>query len=218
VPKKKIKFFEMCAKKIFRKGEPNRVNQPKLHMNLVVDDPSKTRDFSTPFVLFSATPEVENSRKQPPHRISREAMNAFLNAKSDNAHSPHFFVPAPEPPAAMPEKGLALGVLKQAAHDLRRFSGATRGVRRELYLDAYDWITANDFSWQYSFVNVCKVLNVCPEVVRTELFADASLSWFDYWTKRAGNVSAKLRASFVHVFANCPNPEGAENSPLASCI
>jgi hypothetical protein len=26
---KKLKFFEMFAQKIFRKGEPNRVNQPK---------------------------------------------------------------------------------------------------------------------------------------------------------------------------------------------
>jgi hypothetical protein len=187
-------------------------------MNLVVEDPLSKTGFSGPFVLFPAPSGLENSRKQPTSRISREAMDAFLNGKSENARSAHFFVPAPEPPAALPEKGLALGVLKQAANDLRRFSGATRGVKRELYVDAYDWINANDFSWQYSFVNVCKVLNVCPEVVRTELFADASLSWFDYWTKRAGHVSAKLRASFVRVFANCPNPDGAESNPLASCI
>jgi hypothetical protein len=190
----------------------------KLHMNLVVEDPLSKTGFSGPFVLFPSSPEAENGGKQPTSRISREAMDAFLNAKSHNARSAHFSVPAPEAPAAMPEKGLALGVLKQAAHDLRRFSGATRGVRRELYVDAYDWISANDFSWQYSFVNVCKVLNVCPEVVRSELFADASLSWFDYWTKRAGSVSARLRASFVRVFANCPNPEGVEGSPLASRI
>jgi hypothetical protein len=187
-------------------------------MNLLVEDPLSKTGFSGPFVLFPNSPEIENREKQPTSRISRQAMDAFLNAKSDNACSAHFSVPAPEPPAALPEKGLALGVLKQAAHDLRRFSGATRGVKRELYVDAYDWINANDFSWQYSFVNVCKVLNVCPEVVRTELFADASLSWFDYWTKRAGSVSAKLRASFVRVFANCPNPEGAEGNPLASCV
>lgn len=216
---KKFKFFEMAAQKIFRKGERNRVNQPKLHMNLVVDDPlSKTGDFSTKLVLFPTASKLENSGKRPTSRISREAMDAFLNAKFDNARSAHFSGPAPEAPAALPEKGLALGVLKQAAHDLRRFRSATRGVRQELYLDACDWITANDFSWPYSFVNVCKVLNVCPEAVRTELFVEASLSWFDYWTKRAGHVSAKLRASFVRVFANCPNPEGAEGGPLASCI
>jgi hypothetical protein len=197
------------------------VNQSKthIHMNLVIDDRlSKTSDLRRPFVLFGTPSDVGSSGKQPTSRISREAMGAFLNAKSDNARSGHFSVPAPEPPAAMPEKSLALGVLKQAAHDLRRFRAATRGVRRELYLDAHDWITANDFSWQYSFVNVCKVLNVCPEVVRTELFADASLSWFDYWTKRAGRLSANLRASFVRVFANCPNQDGAEGSPLASYI
>jgi hypothetical protein len=188
-------------------------------MNLIADDPrSKTRDFDSPLALFPTPSGLENAGKQPTSRISREAMDAFLNAKSDNARSAHFSAPAPEPPAAMPEKGLALGVLKQAAHDLRRFRSATRGVRRELYLDAYNWIRANDFSWQYSFVNVCNSLGVCAEVVRTELFAEASLSWFDYWTKRAGRVSAKLRASFVRVFANCPNPDSAEGSPLASCI
>ena len=187
-------------------------------MNLLVEDPLSKTGFSGPFVLFPNSPEIENSGKEPTSRISREAMDAFLNNKSDNARSAHFSGPATQSPAAMPEKGLALGVLKQAAHDLRRFSGATRGVKRELYVDAYDWINANDFSWQYSFVNVCKVLNVCPEVVRTELFADASLSWFDYWTKRAGSVSAKLRASFVRVFANCPNPDAVEGSPSASHI
>ena len=188
-------------------------------MNLAVDDPlSETRDFSSPIILFPAPSELENGGKQPTSRISREAMDAFLNAKSDNAGNAHFSVPAPESQAATPEKGLALGVLTQAAHDLRRFRGATRGVRRELYLDACDWVTANDYSWPYSFVNVCKLLDVCPEVVRAELFAEASLSWFDYWTRRAGRASRKLRASFVRVFANCPNPDGAEGNPLASSI
>jgi hypothetical protein len=208
----------MDAQKILRKGEPNQSQPTETDMNLLVEDPLSKTGLSGPFVLFPTSPEVENGGKQPTSRISREALDAFLNSKSDNARSAHFAVPAPQPSVPMPERGLALGVLKQAAHDLRRFSGAARGVKRELYLDAYDWINANDFSWQYSFVNVCKALNVCPEVVRTELFTDASLSWFDYWTKRAGSVSAKLRASFVRVFANCPNPDSAENSPVASYL
>jgi hypothetical protein len=145
-------------------------------------------------------------------------MDAFLNANFDNAHSGHFSVPAPEPPKAAPEKELALGVLEQTARDLRRFRSATRGVRRELYVDAHDWVTANDYSWPYSFVNVCKTLNVCPEVVRTELFADASLSWFDYWAKRAGEVSQRLQSSFVRIFAGCPDTESGDADPLASSI
>jgi hypothetical protein len=189
----------------------------KIHMNIVADDRiSKTGDFTSEFALFPASFEFENPGEQT-SRLTRNQMDAFL-AASDNARSAHFFTPPPEPPAATPEKGLAAGVLKQAAHDLRRFRAATKGVKRELYLDAYGWITANDFSWPYSFVNVCKLLDVSPEVVRTEIFADASLGLLDYWTRRAGRISGKLRASFVRVFASCRNPEGAEAEQLASSI
>src|SRR5213080_4995524 len=162
-------------------------------MNTVADSRfTKTADFSYQFIPFPTT-------------FGRENLG-------------HFFVPPAEAPVPTPEKGLAAGVLKQAAHDLRRFRGATKGFRRELYLDASSWITANDFSWPYSFVNVCRLLDVCPEVIRTELLADASLSWFDYWAGRAGRVSRRLRASFVRVFESGSNPEGAEARQLASCI
>ena len=188
-------------------------------MNLVADDRiSKTGDFASEFVLFPTISEPARRAETSASRISREQMDAFLNAESDNARSLHFSPPSPEPLAATPEKGLAAGVLKQAAHDLRRFRAATTGVKRDLYVDAYSWITANDFSWPYSFVNICKLLDVCPEVIRMELLADASLGWLDYWTKRAGHVSRELRASFVRVFAGCRNPKAAEPSELASCI
>src|SRR6266851_1101762 len=139
-------------------------------MNLVVEDPLSKTGFSGPFVLFPTSSELENGAKQATSRVSREAMDAFSKAKSNNAHSGHFSAAPAQPPGPTPEKDLALGVLKQAAHDLRRFHSATNGVKQELYLDAYSWVTANDFLWPYSFVNVCKLLNVCPEVVRAEIF------------------------------------------------
>jgi hypothetical protein len=110
---------------------------------------------------------------------------------------------------------LAAGVLKQAANDLRRFRTASGGLKRELYLDAHSWISENDFSWPYSFMNVCKLLDVSPDVVRAEILADASLGWLDYWTQRAGRLSRSVRASFVRVFASCSNPHGAKASQLA---
>jgi len=184
-------------------------------MNLVVEDPLSKTGFSGPFVLFPASSELENKADQPASRLTPVQIDAFLNAKSDNPHNGHFFVPPAEQLPGTPEKDLALGVLKQAARDLRRFRSAVGGVRRELYLDAYDWITANDFSWPYSFVNVCKLLDVCPEVVRAEIFADASLSWFDYWTKWAGQVSERLQSSFIRVFAG---HKGTKAGQLASTI
>ena len=158
-------------------------------MNIIADPRStKTADFTYQFVPFPTT-------------FGRENLG-------------HFFVPPAEAPVPTPEKGLAAGVLKQAAHDLRRFRGAIKGFGRELYVDASSWITANDFSWPYSFVNVCKLLDLSPDVVRAEVLADASLGWLDYWTQRAGRVSRKVQASVVRVFANCSNAQRVEASQL----
>ena len=60
------------------------------------------------------------------------------------------------------KRDLADGILKQAALDLRRFQGATSGVEREFYLDAYRWIVSDDCSWPFSFLNVCQLLNLAP--------------------------------------------------------
>ena len=185
-------------------------------MNLVADNQfTETRDFSGQFILFPAGFGGHESGQNPLSRLSREQLAAFLKAESSNACNAHFSPPRTEPPPPAAEKGLAVGVFKQAANDLRRFRDATKGADRELYLDAYTWITAHDFSWPYSFMNVCKLLDLCPEVVRAELLADASLDSFHYWIRRAGRLSRRLRASFVRVFANS---DGAKDSQLAPCV
>jgi len=184
-------------------------------MNIVANDRiGETPDFTYQFVPFS----TNSGGEQPASRLSPDQLDAFLNPALDNARSAHFLTPSPEPPAETAEKGLAAGVLKQAAHDLRRFRAATTRVKRELYRDAYTWITAYDFSWPYSFVNVCKSLELCPEVVRAEVLADASLGWLDYVTQRAGRLSRKLQASFIRVFVSCRNADAAEGSQLPSSI
>ncbi len=203
----------MLALKIFRKGK-----QPRIDMNILADDRiNETRDFTYQFVPFSTDSGRQDWGGQPLSRLSRAELEAFLKTESDNAGNAHFFTPSPEPPVEAPEKNLAAGVLKQAAHDLRRFRAATSGTKRELYLDAYTWITATDFSWPYSFMNVCKLLELCPDVVRIELLTDASLGLLDYWTRRAGRLSKRV-ASFIRVFANRRNPNGADASQLAGYI
>ena len=188
-------------------------------MNILADDRiSETRHFTYQFVPFSTDSGRQDWGGQPLSRLSRAELEAFLKAESDNAGNAHFSAPPPEPPVEAPEKDLAAGVLKQAANDLRRFRAATAGTKRELYLDAYTWITAYDYSWPYSFMNVCKLLELCPDVVRNELLADASLGLLDYWTQRASRVSQNLRASFVRVFGNRKDAEAVEPSQLATTI
>ena len=107
--------------------------------------------------------------------------------------------------AAAPEQNLALAVLRQAAYDLRRFREPTNKLERELYRDAYDWIWASDFTWPYSFANICCLLEVPPEALREELLADASLRGVAYWCKVGRRFARCLKTSLVGSFERAPS-------------
>ena len=185
-------------------------------MNMVVDNRiTKTPELTGQFMVF---PKSFGSEDAALSRMSREQLAAFLKAESGNAGGAHFSAPPAETTAPAAEKGLAIGVLKQAAYDLRRYRTATKAADRELYLDAHSWVTAYDSSWPYSFMNVCKLLDLCPEMVRTDLLADASLGPFHYWIRRAGRLSRKLSASVVRALESRRNPDGIEGNQLAASI
>src|ERR1700681_173605 len=86
------------------------------------------------------------------------------------------------------QRELASGILKQAAQDLRRFHGATSAVERELYLDAYHWVISDDCSWPFSFLTVCQLLKLAPEILRQDLLDDASLGLFGYLSRRCART------------------------------
>jgi hypothetical protein len=98
------------------------------------------------------------------------------------------------------QRELAAGVLKQAAQDLRRFHGATSKIERELYLDAYRWLTVDECSSPFSFVNVCHLLKLAPEKVRLELIGDSSLGAVNHWTQRCTRAAGRVRTSFTQLF------------------
>jgi|SRR5262249_9705178 len=188
-------------------------------MNLVLDKRiTETPEFTGQFMVSPNSFGSEAVTEKPLWRMSREQLAAFLNAESGNAQSGHFVTPPVEPTPPTPEKGLAVGVLKQAAYDLRRYRNATKAADRELYLDAHSWVTAYDSSWPYSFMNVCKLLDLCPEVVCAELMADAALGPFHYWIRRASRLSRKLRSSVTRVFESYRDPEGVESDQMAASI
>jgi hypothetical protein len=107
-------------------------------------------------------------------------------------------------------KDLAAGILEQATLDLRRFHGATSGVEREFYLDAYRWVTSDDHSWPFSFLNVCQVLDLTPETVREELLGDLSLGAFGYWSRRCGRAARRFKIFLSNFFANERTANAAE--------
>jgi len=188
-------------------------------MNMVIDNRiTETPELTGQFMVFPKSFGSEDAAQKSLSRMSREQLAAFLNAESGNARSAHFSAPPAESTPPTAEKGLAIGVLKQAAYDLRRYRTATKAVHRELYLDAHSWVTAYDSSWPYSFMNVCKLLDVCPEMVRTDLLADACLGSFHYWIRRAGRLSRKLSTSVARVLDSRRSSEAAEGNQFAASV
>ena len=102
------------------------------------------------------------------------------------------------------QRELAAGMLKQAAQDLRRFRSRTSAVERELYLDAYRWLTADECSWPFSFLNVCELLNLASEDIRHELIGDPSLRAFNYWKRRCRRAVRRFGSSFRQLFVSEP--------------
>ena len=107
-------------------------------------------------------------------------------------------------------KDLATGILKQAALDLRRFHGATSSVEREFYLDAHRWVMSDDCSWPFSFLNVCRSLNLTPETVREEVLGDLSLGSLGYWSRRCGRATRRFTTFLSNIFTNDRTTNAAE--------
>ena len=102
------------------------------------------------------------------------------------------------------QRKLAAGVLKQAAQDLRRFHGATSKIERELYFDAYRWLTLDECSSPFSFVNICQLLDLAPDNVRQELIGELASGTFSYWIRRCWRAAHRLRSSFKRLFVSEP--------------
>src|SRR5256886_17686966 len=104
-------------------------------MNMVADNRiTETPELTGQFMVFPNSFASGNLGQKALSRMSREQLAAFLKAESGNAQSAHFVTAPVEPPPPTPEKGLAIGVLKQAVYDLRRFRKATKAADLELYL------------------------------------------------------------------------------------
>ena len=113
------------------------------------------------------------------------------------------------------QRELAAGVLKQAAHDLRRFHGGTSRVEHELYYDAYSWVMSDDYSWPLSFPNVCQILNRAPEELRRELVGDLAFGPFGQWARRCGRAVRRFLHSVTERLATDYNRSTAVPARLA---
>ena len=62
---------------------------------------------------------------------------------------------------------LALAVLEQALEDLTKHRGAIDPMRRQSFRRAYRWLVSEERRWPYSFLNLCDLLDLSSDVVRS---------------------------------------------------
>ena len=109
---------------------------------------------------------------------SRRGVPRMWSGVSDDILIPEAALPAQfddiwhKTRAISPERALALAVLWEAVLDLDKHRFASRRRQQRLYWEAYDWVTSDDCSWPFSFVNLCDQLGLSVEPVRAQLLAD----------------------------------------------
>ncbi len=64
---------------------------------------------------------------------------------------------------------LMLAVLKDAIDCFQRHAHVSNGKRDQLFLEAQDWILQRDSDWPFSFENICNVLRLDPDYIRSGL-------------------------------------------------
>ncbi len=119
---------------------------------------------------------------------------------------------------ARAKQKLAAGILIQARRDLRKFHNSRTALDRELYLDAYTWVVADSYRWPFSFLNVCKLLNLAPEELRRDLLQEVSLGVCHYWSRRFATSLHQFHTSLRQVLISRRRRDCAETTTLVHSV
>ncbi|MGH7826300.1 MAG: hypothetical protein ACREQ7_14140 [Candidatus Binatia bacterium] len=69
----------------------------------------------------------------------------------------------------MGEFELVRATLADAIHTYRKYALAKGRRAQRLFREVDEWISVDDWSWPFSFVNICEVLELDPGYIRTGL-------------------------------------------------
>jgi hypothetical protein len=83
------------------------------------------------------------------------------------------------------ERRLMIAVLEDAVNCFIKQIHATDPKARQLFLDAEQWISADDRTWFFAFENVCDTLDLDPDYLRGGLF-----KWRAAERRRVGDAAA----------------------------
>lgn len=67
------------------------------------------------------------------------------------------------------EYALVEAVLRAAIHEYQKFAGHRTRREARLFREVHQWFLADDGAWDFSFINVCEILDIEPSCIRTGL-------------------------------------------------
>ncbi len=91
-----------------------------------------------------------------------------INVSMDSA----FSTPSPEIAERIrlqPECHLLWAVMQRGIEECMKYATATDRRGRRLHREATDWLMRDDYTWLYSFINICHILGLDPGYVREGL-------------------------------------------------
>ena len=106
------------------------------------------------------------------------------------------FYDACRPQEMMAEYGLVEAVLKEAIREYQKFAGQQGRRGSRLFREVHEWFLKDDRNWNFSFINVCQILDLEPTYIRTGL---------KMWSDRNVGPDAAQEQRKVHA-ANRPSP------------
>jgi hypothetical protein len=96
-------------------------------------------------------------------------MNKVLLSVSSSLSFFHLPLAVQERIRQQPEYRLLWAILQEAIVTYMKYAPATGRRGQRLFREAEEWIMKDDDLWLYSFPNVCQILDLDPDYIRTGL-------------------------------------------------
>ena len=108
------------------------------------------------------------------------------------------------PEEVMAEYELVEAVLREAIREYQKFAGERGRRGSRLFREVHQWFLEDDRKWDFSFINVCHILDLEPTYIRTGL-----KMWSDHNVRANSNLHVGKARSKRHPQEN-PAPIGPD--------
>jgi len=101
-----------------------------------------------------------------------EQINPRWSAQSRELFQPDILLPVQAfayRRGAAPEKRLMAAVLEDAVNCFQKYRAATNRRGRRFFREASEWIMTDDTQWEFSFYNICQILDLDIDCLRRGL-------------------------------------------------